>query len=72
MRDEIERAATEFAKAVRDLPFLGMRIRIEHDGFAGKVIGFYVRDDGARGVVLQLNGAKVVHVYGEKWLIEEL
>lgn len=48
---------------------LGARYRIEHDGFEGTVIGHYERLDGKRGVVLQQDGTKVVHVYGEKWLV---
>lgn len=48
---------------------LGNRYRIEHDGFMGTVIGDYVTLEGKSGVVLQLDGARVVHVYGEKWLI---
>jgi hypothetical protein len=47
---------------------LGMHCTIEHDGFAGTVCGYYCRDDGKLGVNLQLDDAKVVHVYGEKWL----
>lgn len=47
---------------------LGTEYRIEHDGFEGEVCGYYRRDDGYAGVNLQLAGAKVVHVYGEKWL----
>ena len=49
---------------------LGKRFRIEHDGFVGTVCGWYVRDDGRPGVDLQLEGARVVHVYGLKWLVE--
>lgn len=47
------------------------RYRIEHDGFVGTVIGVYTTLEGKRGVVLQLDNAKVVHVYGEKWLRDE-
>lgn len=47
---------------------LGEHFRIAHDGYAGKVCGWYVRDDGAPGVNLQLDNAKVVHVYGTKWI----
>jgi hypothetical protein len=47
---------------------LGSHFTIEHDGFAGTVCGYYCRADGKLGVNLQLDGAKVVHVYGEKWL----
>lgn len=50
---------------------LGARFTIDHDGFVGTVIGYYRRDDGKRGVVLQQDGTKVVHVYGEKWLKAE-
>lgn len=47
---------------------LGEHHTIEHDGFAGTVIGHYTRLDGKRGVVMQQDGTNVVHVYGEKWL----
>lgn len=50
---------------------LGARFTIDHDGFVGTVIGYYRRHDGKRGVVLQQDGTKVVHVYGEKWLKAE-
>jgi hypothetical protein len=46
----------------------GTPIAIEHDGFNGVVIGWYVRLDGVPGIVAQLDDARVVHVYGEKWL----
>lgn len=46
----------------------GTPIAIEHDGFKGIVIGWYVRLDGVPGIVAQLDDARVVHVYGEKWL----
>ncbi|WP_244497767.1 dATP/dGTP pyrophosphohydrolase domain-containing protein [Aureimonas sp. AU40] len=46
----------------------GTPVAIEHDGFRGVVIGHYERLDGKRGVVLQQDGTKVVHVYGEKWV----
>lgn len=42
--------------------------RIEHDGFEGNVIGYYVTREGKRGVVLQQTGTRVVHVYSEKWI----
>lgn len=51
---------------------LGTEYCIEHDGFVGKVIGYYIRDDGYPGLVLQLNGSKIVHVYGEKWIEKEM
>lgn len=46
----------------------GQRFTIEHDGFTGTVIGSYERLDGYRGVVMQQDGCRVVHVYGEKHL----
>lgn len=46
----------------------GTRIRVEHDGFEGVVLNPYTTLEGKRGQVCQLNGARVVHVYGEKWL----
>ncbi len=46
----------------------GTEIFIEHDGFQGKVIGHYLTLEGKRGVVLQMNGNRIVHVYGEKWV----
>lgn len=47
---------------------IGTPVSIEHDGFIGRVIGYYRREDGKQGVVLQQDGTLVVHVYGEKWL----
>lgn len=49
---------------------MGKHFTIEHDGFAGKVCGYYQRDDGKFGVCLQLDNAKVIHVYGTKWLVD--
>jgi len=43
-------------------------VEIDHDGFVGRVTGYYERHDGKHGVVLQQEGTRVVHVYGEKWL----
>ncbi|QDZ10564.1 hypothetical protein [Devosia ginsengisoli] len=44
---------------------------IVHDGFAGDVIGHYTTREGKPGVVLQQDGTRVVHVYGEKWLTKD-
>lgn len=41
---------------------------IEHDGFAGTVIGSYTTKEGKEGVVMQQDGTRVVHVYGKKWI----
>ena len=54
-------------QAATDWP-RGTRIRVEHDGFAGVVLDPYTTLEGKRGQVCQLAGARVVHVYGEKWL----
>lgn len=45
-------------------------VSIAHDGFAGDIIGHYETREGKRGVVVQQDGTRVVHVYGEKWLTE--
>lgn len=50
---------------------LGTHVHIDHDGFHGRVIGHYRRDDGYDGVVLQQDGTKVVHVYGLRHLRED-
>jgi hypothetical protein len=49
----------------------GKTVSIEHDVFTGSVIGSYVTHEGKRGVVVQQDGTRVVHVYGEKWLTEK-
>lgn len=41
------------------------RVTVEYDGFVGTVIGSYVTREGKRGVVVQQDGTRVVHVYGE-------
>lgn len=43
-------------------------VEIAHDGFSGDIIGHYETREGKRGVVVQQDGTRVVHVYGEKWL----
>ena len=50
------------------LPPLGTEVWIEYDDFTGSVIGYYTKRNGDRGVVLQQDTTKVVHVYGEKRL----
>lgn len=47
---------------------LGSEHIIEHDGFRGRVVGYYRTEEGKPGVALQINNARVVHVYGTKWL----
>lgn len=44
---------------------------IDHDGFAGDVIGHYTTREGKPGVVMQQDGTRVVHVYGEKWITKD-
>ena len=55
-----------FSKLLEKYPY-GTQLSVEHDGFSGSVIGYYVTREGKPGLVLQLDGARVVHVYGEKW-----
>lgn len=43
-------------------------VSIAHDGFAGDIIGHCLTREGKRGVVVQQDGTRVVHVYGEKWI----
>ena len=43
------------------------RLHVKHDGFSGVVIGYYLTLEGKPGLVLQLDNAKVVHVYSVKW-----
>lgn len=43
-------------------------VTFAHDGFSGDIIGHYTTREGKRGVVVQQDGTRVVHVYGEKWL----
>lgn len=47
----------------------GESYEITHDGFSGTMQGSYVTREGKRGVVLQQHGTRVVHIYGERWLI---
>ena len=46
---------------------IGTELSVEHDGFAGTVQGHYVTREGKPGLVLQQDGTRIVHVYGEKW-----
>lgn len=66
VRVAFERALSEVTRA-SDWP-RGTKIKVEHDGFEGVILGPYVTLEGKRGQVCQLKGAQVVHVYGEKWL----
>lgn len=72
--EEHKKAASDAALAIRTLlasppsPTPEGHFTIEYDGFAGDVIGHYTTREGKRGVVLQQDGTRVVHVYGEKWL----
>lgn len=38
-------------------------VSVDYDGFVGDVIGNYVTREGKRGVVVQQDGTRVVHVY---------
>jgi len=70
----IRAAITAYLASVQGEPVAmawprGTRVRVEHDGFEGVVLGPYTTLEGKRGQVCQLAGARVVHVYGEKWLM---
>lgn len=65
---EVARAVLAELDALKAQPARGNHHTIAHDGFAGEVIGHYTTREGKRGVVLQQDGTRVVHVYGEKWL----
>jgi len=53
---------------IQRVPF-GAHCIIDHDCFQGEVIGYYATREGKAGAVLQQFGTKVVHVYGEKWIL---
>jgi len=42
----------------------GKHASVEMDGFSGTIIGEYTTLEGKHGWVIQLDGTKVVHVYG--------
>lgn len=46
---------------------IGSTLAVAHDGFIGTVQGYYITREGKPGLVLQQEGNRVVHVYGEKW-----
>lgn len=47
------------------------KYRCMNDGFVGMVIGEYKTLEGEPGVVLQMEGTKVCHLYRLKWLTPE-
>ncbi len=61
-------AATAAAQPVDERFDVLEPVEIDHDGFKGDVIGSYTTREGKRGVVIQQQGTRVVHVYGEKWV----
>lgn len=64
---DLVRAIIEAYEAARSAEPVG-HVEIEHDGFKGDIIGYYTTREGKRGVVVQQDGTRVVHVYGEKWI----
>lgn len=46
---------------------IGTKLSVAHDGFSGTVQGYYATREGKLGLVFQLDNARVIHVYGEKW-----
>ncbi|NOG70495.1 hypothetical protein [Roseicella sp. DB1501] len=49
---------------------LGKRFRADCDDFTGTCIGSYTTREGRDGLVLQMDNARVVHVYGRNRLTE--
>lgn len=47
------------------------QLSVDHDGFKGRVRGYYFTIEGKPGLVLQQNGNRVVHVYAEKWFMKK-
>lgn len=43
---------------------MGSHWKCKFDDFIGKVIGYYLTNEGKKGVVLQQMDTRVVHVYG--------
>lgn len=66
--ESIAAAIRAYLDATDDWRPIG-HVTIEHDGFSGDIIGHYTTREGKRGVVVQQDGTRVVHVYGEKWLL---
>jgi hypothetical protein len=56
-----------FISLMNSFPY-GSRWINANDGFKGTVVGWYVTREGKHGVDLQLDNAKVIHVYQIKWL----
>ena len=67
-RDTVEALVDEIERLTSPAWPIGKSAAIKHDGFEGTVQGHYLTREGKRGVVVQQDGTRVVHVYGEKWL----
>jgi len=59
--------AEAFTSIIDRFPY-GSRWMNQNDDFKGSVIGWYVTRENKLGVTLQLDNARVVHVYNIKWL----
>lgn len=44
--------------------------KVEYDGMIGTIVGHYTTREGRKGVVLQQQGTKIIHVYNEQRIIE--
>jgi hypothetical protein len=49
----------------------GTRLTVDHDGFKGRVVGYYMTLEGKPGLALQLKNSRVVHVYSTRWFGEK-
>lgn len=61
---------TIFVKMSLDFP-RGTKLTVDHDGFCGTVVGYYVTREGKPGLVIQDERNRVVHVYSTKWFQEQ-
>lgn len=68
--DSHRQQALAFAQLTERWP-IGYECSVLHDGFDGTVQGYYVTREGKPGLVLQQEGTRVVHVYGEKWFKDQ-
>lgn len=59
-----------FEQLQRNYPY-GSHWKSEYDDYVGTVVGWYITREGKLGVDLQLDNARVVHVYNTKNLLME-
>lgn len=57
--------ADDIKDLIQEMPW-GKAVQVESDGFRGTVVGWYITRENRRGVVLQQDGTRIVHVYREE------